>query len=215
MIASKLHSCIDIFSCCYAFVEDRNSFIDHRDQDPVYYESRSFLDLNRSLSKFTWQVSYDLVGLFWSQQSVDNLNQLHCRNRIEEMHADNFVRFACWHSDIGNWQWRSVWCDYALRLSQLIKFSEQSFLSFHVLSWCFNDQISVFHDADISWTAYQSHVLFLLILCDLFLCNHLGEILLNLCNSLVYRRLMSSSHYYFIAMLSKYLYDSSTHCACS
>ena len=96
MVCTKLHSCVDTFNVSNSVCQDADTLVYHRDQDSVYNESRSFCNVYRSLaSEFLVRVEDSFSCFVRSRQSLNDLYQLHCRNRIEEVHSDDLVRSAC------------------------------------------------------------------------------------------------------------------------
>ena len=76
-------------------------------------------------------------------------------------------------------------------------------------------QVSVCDDGQISGSGDASHDFSLFFFSHSFFLNELAQILLDLSDSAVDGSLTSRSHNDLIAVLSQYLYDSGTHCACS
>ena len=131
------------------------------------------------------------------------------------MHSDNLVRSIGSSCNLCDGEGRSIGCDDSFRLYKLIKFFEESLLSFHFFCGSFDDKICILDDGDVCGTLNASHNFVLLIFGHLFFSNHLSKVLLYCSKTLVYGFLTSSSHYYFVTILSQNLDDASTHGACS
>ena len=211
MVCTQLHSCIDIFYACNAICIDTNCFVDHRNKDSVYNETSCFIYLYRSLADLNGDC-FDLFhNLFRSVQTCNNLNQLHNRSGIEEMHADNRTIQAS--ADLCDGQRGCVGSKDAVCLADVLQLFECLLLDLHVFQSSFYNQIAICADGlnaccDLSQnsvSSFLSHFAF---------CNSLLKALCNFLLAVCSELFVDIAKKYFIAFgLSESLCDAGTHCA--
>ena len=100
MVSTKLHSIVDSLDVRNTFHLNESSFVDHGDEDTVYYESCSLVDLNRGLADLFGDLLDRINGFNGSVNTCDNLDKLHSVSRIEEVHSYNRTVNAL--SDLGD-----------------------------------------------------------------------------------------------------------------
>ena len=80
---------------CNAVCVNADGFVDHRDQDAVYDKAGGFLYLYRGLADLFGDRGSLRSTASWScVEACNDLDQLHNRSRVEEVHA-NHVRGQC------------------------------------------------------------------------------------------------------------------------
>ena len=104
MVEAQFAYGVDIFFGCYAFHQSLDSFVDHGDNDAVAYEAREVCNFNRGFADFFGYFFDFCERIFRSSDAVDEFDQFHDRSRVEEVHADNFVRTFCSCADLRDGQ---------------------------------------------------------------------------------------------------------------
>ena len=95
VVAAELHAVVDAFDISCAGVVYVDRFIDHRNKDSVYSEACSLIDLYRNLAELLGDLDDLLNSLCGGIDTCNDLNQLHNRSGIEEVHADDGLGKAC------------------------------------------------------------------------------------------------------------------------
>ena len=108
MIEAELADRINIFLGRNAFHQSLNGFVDHGDNNTVAYETGEIINLNGALAEFLRRFEYFFERFVRCCDPVDDLNQFHDRRRVEEMHADNFVRTVGSGGNLRNGQGRRI-----------------------------------------------------------------------------------------------------------
>ena len=124
-----------------AFLQDERRFVDHRNEDTVNDESRTFSDFDRRLAQRLADLDDRILRLSRCVDAGDDLDQLHAVSRVEEVHADDRMLDAL--SDLCYGQRRSIGREDAGILADLIQLAEQFLLRLHDLQDCLNDQVAV------------------------------------------------------------------------
>ncbi len=137
-----LHSQIDVGRSRNAFCIDADCFVHHRDQDAVYNEARTLVDMDRSLAEGFHQLVSLAIGILRGLHAAGNLNQLHDVSRIEEMAADDLVRTIrnC-VGDLSDGECRGVGADDAVLRQNGVELFEKLFLQIHSLQNNFHDKL--------------------------------------------------------------------------
>ena len=134
---TKLHSHVDILRGSGSCIENTDRLVDHRDQNSVYHEARSFLYLYRGLADLSCN-GCDLVHhLLRGVLASDYLNQLHSVSRVEEMHTDHRSVKAL--ADLCDGKGRGIGCKHAVLLHDALQLFENRLLDLHLLKRNLND----------------------------------------------------------------------------
>ena len=91
MICAELHSRINIGRACNALLNEAACFVYHRDEDAVHDKAGAFRYLNGLRFKLAAELSDGFKRFIRGIYTAYDLNKLHDRGRIEEMHADEAV----------------------------------------------------------------------------------------------------------------------------
>ena len=215
MVCTKLHCCVDALCGSNAVSQDANCFIDHRDQNSVDNESRSLSYFYRSLLQAFCCCDYCVLDFIGSCDALNDLDQLHCRNRVEEVHADDLCRSGCNSRDLCDGECGCVGCQDRVVLADLVQLCEQFLFLIHVLCGRLDDQIAVCQNIKGGTAGDPSQCSSLVILGDLLSGDHLGQVLVDLSQSAVNVLLLAASDDYIIASCRTYLNDAGSHCTCS
>ena len=92
MVHAELHDRVDRLRRRDAFVDGVDRLVDHRHQHAIGDEAREIAHFDRRLSHLLGQLARELVGLLRRRDAADDLDQLHDRHRIHEVHADDALR---------------------------------------------------------------------------------------------------------------------------
>ncbi len=88
MIHTQLHHLIDIVPRRYAFHQAVDRFVNHRHQHPVGDEAGEIVHLDWRLADLHRKSRHRADSLIIGLKAADNLDQLHHRDGVEEMHSD-------------------------------------------------------------------------------------------------------------------------------
>ena len=144
MICAQLHRGVDVLRARLALCVNTDCLVDHRDKDSVYNESGSLAYLYRCLADLGGNRYYAVRHFLRSVQSCNDLNQLHNRSRVEEVHTYNVMLQAC--GNLGDGKGGGVGGEDTLRFADLVQLPEGLSLDIHVLHSRLYDQIAVAAD---------------------------------------------------------------------
>src|SRR6516164_3817591 len=102
MIATELHSFVDVLSARISFRKDEEGFVDHRQENAIDDESRCAFDGDGRLTKLPGQRRSCVVGSITGLQPTHYLDQWHDGDRIEEMQADESLGMRDRGRKLGN-----------------------------------------------------------------------------------------------------------------
>ena len=102
MVHAERHHLIDCFRSADAFHQAEHRFVDHRHQDAIRDEARIIIHFDGRLPERLRDVSYILGCRVRGRESADDLDELHHRHRIHEVHADDFVGARRAPADFGD-----------------------------------------------------------------------------------------------------------------
>ncbi len=102
MTHSELHYLIDGFHIGHAFLEGEDGFVDHGDQDAVADKSGGILDEDGCFPERPCESHGGFQCGRAGGFALDDFNQLHQRDRVEEVQADHPVRVVDGFSDAGD-----------------------------------------------------------------------------------------------------------------
>ncbi len=92
MVHPELHNLVDGLRLPDPLVETENSLVDHRHQDPVGDETGGVVDLDRRLAHPPRRRLDRLPGFLAGGEAANDLDELHHRHGVHEVHADHLLR---------------------------------------------------------------------------------------------------------------------------
>ena len=141
MVCTQLHGNVNAFYRSQTFLKDTDCFVNHRDQQTVYNEARSFNYFYRNLVDIGCNVLDTLYHFIGGGHARDNLNQLHDSCRVKEMHADN--RTGQLAADFRDGQGRCIGSDQSIRTADVFNLLQQLHLCLQVLNRRLNNQVCI------------------------------------------------------------------------
>ena len=85
MIATELHSLVDVLSACIPLCEHEERFIDHWQQNAIDDEARRAFDGDGRLAELPRKRHSCVIGRIAGLQPAHDLDERHDRHGIEEM----------------------------------------------------------------------------------------------------------------------------------
>ena len=216
MVGTELHCRVDTLDICNAFLVDHCAFVDHGDEDTVYDKAGSLVDFNRGLAEHLSDLLDFSNVRIRSICALDDLDQLHDRCGVEEVHADDGLLQA--GADLRDGERRSVGCIDAVFVFNdiLLQILEAVLLDVHDFKGSLYDEVGVCRDSvQTGLDLCKNSVC--CVLGHLFLLDEAGKTLLDLCLSSVSEFLLDVAEIYGIdsVVLSECLSDSATHGTCT
>src|SRR6266487_1082121 len=128
----------------------RESLLKHTNRiEHVWYEqviddkASSVLAHNHALSQALTHLTHGFEGLIRGGEGTHELDQLHSRHRIEEVHAQHVAWPLCGCRHLNDGNRARVACQDSVWWADLIELRKQLLLEVQVLDGCFNHQVAV------------------------------------------------------------------------
>ena len=211
--STQLHCNVDVRRGSDAVSNNAHSLVHHRDQDAVYHKARAFLYANRGLTQRSHQIECGLEGLVRSLDRTGNLNQLHDLSRVEEVAADDLIRTLDGSRQLGGGQSRGVGGKNGVCRADIVQLLEQFLLQVHALEDNFHHEVSVSSRLAVDGGLETSQQLILVLLGDLFLLYHEGQIVGDGLDTAIEEFLLDVDHGNVMAIGQKYFCNACTHVA--
>src|SRR5882724_4280389 len=149
MVHPEFHNAVDALACRHAFVKRKYRLVDHWHQHAVGNKPRRVLTFERHLAELFCQLVYLFVRLVGSRGAANNLDQLHYRHRIHEVHSNSLVRPAGHRAKLSDRDRRSVRGQNCVGPGNTIQRFEHLSLNFEVLSDRFDHDESIAQRTDV------------------------------------------------------------------
>ena len=120
MVKAELGDAINIFDARHTFHERIYRFVDHGNHDAVAAETGEVFYFYGGLLQLQRQFARRFIGFLGRSQAQDNLDKLHNRYGIKEVHADHLRRTLGNGGDLGDGQRGGIAGKNGMRRAQFV-----------------------------------------------------------------------------------------------
>ena len=138
-----LHPRVEILDGDARFVEHADAVVQQRDQDAVDDEAGRVVAADRVLSQPLAEGVRRLERVVGGALGADDLDERHQRRRVEEVHADDALRFRARRRDLGHGQRRRVRREHDVVADEAVELGEQLLLRLELLDDRLDHEIAV------------------------------------------------------------------------
>src|SRR5882724_2921006 len=141
MVHPHLHHRVDRLRLSHSLVEAEDRLVDHRHQHPIGDEAGGVVYFYGSLPHLFRGRLDGVVGLLARRETADDLDQLHDRDGVHEVHADDFVRPAGGGGQAGDRDRAGVGGEDGLRRARPVELGEDLLLDLQPLDHRLDHQL--------------------------------------------------------------------------
>src|SRR6185312_4387244 len=149
MVHSELHHRVDSLGRANSLHHAIHSLVDHRHEDAIRNETGIIAHLDRRLAEGTGKRNDLRRGLVRRRQSANDLDQLHHRHRIHEVHPDDLFRTPGLRRNLRYGDGARVGRENCVRLCKLVEIGEDPVLERDILCRRLHDQRRVTRSREV------------------------------------------------------------------
>ena len=215
VICAELHCGVNVCGGRNAFLNDGDSLVDHGDKNAVNNKTGSFGHFNGFLADFGAESFDCFEGFVGSVHTANDLNKLHDRCGVEEVHSDELVRALGAGGKLRDGKGACVGCKNGVLGADFIDCSIEIMLDFHILNDCFNHEICGFEVLIVGNKGDVCKNRIRCFLRHLAAINALCKALCEFCGGFADARIGSAVCGNVVARGCENLCDVKAHCACA